>query len=357
MAQNQQQQDTSSDIMWGVGAIIVLVVCIGYFFGHKIAYYYLLLKLLELKLLYTILPLHFFEQYIYIIQHKSVDSWTLDQLSFIGDKIGRFTNIPFIVILGYFTYRVWKQNPSQRFKRILTMKSLKQSEQKIWPYIAPVVDVDFMSQSFDKGPYAMGLRPYDFAIKYHLLSEPKNVNSLDRKKSEKLFISQLGKPFSSFNRLKKHEQALLAIFAAHGCGDKKGAMKAINDIAISSAQKSIQKMPDFSSAKLLFKYCEDPRVQEIFKKHAYSYTIMAQMLEFARGTGVFPPSYFIWLKPKDRTLWYILNCVGRQVSFVECAGIFSHWRAEQTANHKLDVPFVTKAIDGLEKALSEIKIK
>ena len=83
---------------------------------------------------------------------------------------------------------------------------------------------------------------------------------------------------------------------------------------------------------------------------------MSQMLEYARGTGVFPPSYFIWLKPRDRTLWYALNCVGRQVAFVEVAGIFGHWKAEQIAAHKIDTPYVAKAVDGLERALSEVKL-
>ena len=91
-------------------------------------------------------------------------------------------------------------------------------------------------------------------------------------------------------------------------------------------------------------------------KHAYVYTVMAQMMVFARGTGVFPPSYIIWLKPRDRVLWYVLNCVGRQVAFVEVAGIFGHWKAEQVANHKLEAPFVSKAVAGLEKALAEVKV-
>lgn len=351
-----QKTDTSSDIMWMLFAIVGIAVIIGYFFGHQLIQLYLTLKLFQLKLITLIYPNETFLQYIKLIEETPIKQWTMKEVFFIGKKVGFFVNIPIIAGVGYLAYKVWDKNPLQKFKRVLNMNTLKQSEQRIWPYIAPMVNVDLMKEAFDKGPYAMALRPYDFAVKYHLLMEEKNVNSLDRKKAEKLFISQLGKPYSGFDRMKKHEQALFAIFAAHGCGDKKGAMAAINAIAVSAAEKGIKKMPDFSSAKPLFKYVEDPRVQEVAKKHAYVYTLLAQMVEFARGTGVFPPSYFIWLKPRDRVLWYTLNCVGRQVAFVEVAGIFGHWKAEQIAKHKLDAPFVSKAVDGLERALGEVKV-
>ena len=148
----------------------------------------------------------------------------------------------------------------------------------------------------------------------------------------------------------------MAIFAAQACGDKKGALNAINQIAVSSAQVGIKKLPDFSSIKPLLKYLDDPKVQLQISRHAYVYTILAQMLEQARTTGVLPSSYIVWLKTRDRTLWYVLNCVGRQVSYIEVAGIFGHWKAEQIAKHKLEAPYVLKAVDGLERALSEVKV-
>jgi 2-dehydro-3-deoxygluconokinase len=66
-----------------------------------------------------------------------------------------------------------------------------------------MVHVDLMKEPFDKGPYAMALRPYDFAVKYKLLLDETNVNSLDKIRAEKLFQSQLGKLWTSFDKLKK----------------------------------------------------------------------------------------------------------------------------------------------------------
>lgn len=351
-----QKVDQSSDIMWMMFAIIAILFIIGYFFGEQIKYYYLYIKLIQLKVITLILPMNDYLALIDLITNTAPKDLTMREVFTIGGKVGMISNIPLIAIIGWLAFIVWDKNPLQKFKRILNMQTLKESEQRIWPYIAPMVNVNLMKESFDKGPYAMGIKPYDYAVKHHLLLDPKNVTTLDTKRAEKLFTSQLGKPFSNIKRMKKHERALLAVFAAHGCGDKKGAMNAINQMAISAATKGLNRMPDFSAVEPLYKYLEDPKVVEELNKHAYILTVLPQMLQFARGTGVFPPSYFIWLKPRDRTLWYILNCVGRQVSYVEVAGIFGHWKAEQVAKHKLDTPFVSKAVHGLEIALREVKV-
>lgn len=353
---SEQHKDSSTDSLILMFLFAGVIMAITYFYGEAIKNAYLTIKLVQLKILNAIIPIEYFSKPMNFIEKSNPKNIDLDYLKEIGKRAGLLFNVPAVLILGYYGYNVWKKNPLNKFKRILTMQSLKESEQRLWPYISPMVNVQLIKEPFDKGPYAMALTPYDFAVKYHLLKEEKKVDSLDMKKAEKLFVSQLGRPFNGFDKLKSHEKALVAIFAANGLGDKDGAMKAINEIAKSAALVGIKKMPDFSSAKPLYKYCEDPRVLEVFSKHAYIYTLMAQMLEFARGTGVFAPPYFIWLKPRDRTLWYTLNCVGRQVAFVEVAGIFGHWRAEQTAGHKLDAPYVKKAVDGLEKALLEVKV-
>jgi intracellular multiplication protein IcmP len=351
----QNNKDSTNDIIYLFVGVILAIGVIYYFFGKEIIYGYLTLKLWELKIINLIYPTEANTYYIQRIQEKSITTWKLKDVLFIGKHVGFVVNIFLGSIIAILSYNMWKKNPAQKFKRELNIKTLKESEQVLWPYIAPVVNIDLIKESLETGPYAMAMTPYAFAVKYKLLADEKNIGSLNKTRTEKLFISQLNKLWTGIDSLKKHEKALFLIFAAHGCGDKKGAMNAINSIAISSAENQ-KKMPDFSSTKPLEKYLDDERVKTIITKHAYIYTILAQMIEFARNTGVFPPSYFLWLKPRDRLLWYTLNCVGRQVSFVEVAGIFSHWKAEQTAGHKIEAPFVSEAVKGLEKALAEVKI-
>lgn len=352
---DQKNADPTNDLFLVMIVIGAACAAIYYFFGNHIKLVYLTIKLFELKIITLFYPANDLLQFIDIIEKTPLKEWTLKDLTVVGKRVGYIANIPIIALLGYFAYNLWKNNPMQKFRRVLTMQTLKESEQRIWPYIAPVVHIDLMKESFEKGPYAMALRPYDFAVKHKLLLDERNVNSLDKVRAEKLFVSQLGKLYGGFERLKKHEQALLAIFAAQACGEKKGALAAISAIAISAAENP-KKMPDFSSTYPLLKYLEDPQVQKTINKFGYVYSILAAMLEMARSTGVLPPPYFVWLKPRDRVLWFTLDCVGRQVPFVEVAGIFGHWKAEQVANHKLEAPYVIKAVDGLEKALAEVKL-
>ena len=352
---DQKNNDPSGDIMWIMIALVGGFLLIGFFFGTQLASIYLTLKLIQLKIITLFYAGDTFLEMIQRIENTPVKEWKLGDITRLGNKVGYITNIPFLILGGWLSYKVWVKNPLQKFKRVLSMQTLKESEQRIWPYIAPVVHTDLIKEPFEKGPFAMALRPYDFAIKYKLLLDERNVNSLEKTKSEKLFSAQLGKLWAGADRLKKHELALLCIMAAHGCGDKEGSMTAVNSMAISVA-KNPKQMPDFSDSKKLRKYLENDKVKEILNKHAYVYTIFAEMMLFARYTGVFPSSYFVWLKPKDRVLFYILNCVGRQVAFVEVAGIIGHWKAEQVAGHKLEAPLVSKAVDGLERALGEVKL-
>lgn len=351
----EQRQDSSTDFFLILLSSIIFFGAIFYFFSYPIKYSYLTIKLIELKLITFFYPHKELLSLIKYIESTSINDWTYSQINLLGKHVGIFFNIVYVIIFGFLTLNIWKKNPLHRLKRVLTMQSLKKSEQKIWPYISPIIDIDLIKQPFDSGPYAMAAKPYEYAVKHKLLLNDSDTNSLDKIKTEKHFISQLGKIWQGFDKLKPHEKALIAIFAAQGCGDKKGAIAAVNAIAI-SATSDYKNVPDFSSAKPLFKYIEDPKVQNIIKKHAYIYTVLNQMLEFARETGVLPTSYFIWLKPRDRILFYTLNCVGRQVAFIEVAGIFGHWKAEQIAGHKLEAPYVVKAVDGLERALGEVKL-
>ena len=81
---------------------------------------------------------------------------------------------------------------------------------------------------------------------------------------------------------------------------------------------------------------------------------MASMLELARTDGVLASAEFLWLKPLDRKLWYMLNSVGRQTAVPEIAGAFAHWTAEKKTKRALRVPMVDEAAKSLEVAMKEI---
>jgi hypothetical protein len=86
-------------------------------------------------------------------------------------------------------------------------------------------------------------------------------------------------------------------------------------------------------------------------KHAFTYTGLMTLLESAREGATLAPSTFRWLKGRNRTLWFALNCVGKKVAFTESSGTFGHWLLEKQA--KLAIPHaeVTEAIIALKTSL------
>jgi hypothetical protein len=90
---------------------------------------------------------------------------------------------------------------------------------------------------------------------------------------------------------------------------------------------------------------------ERLSHHAYTYTGLMTLLEAAREGATLAPSSLRWLKGRNRTLWYALNCVGKKVAFTESAGTFAHWLLEKEAKMAIPHPEVTEAIDALKIAL------
>ncbi len=106
--------------------------------------------------------------------------------------------------------------------------------------------------------------------------------------------------------------------------------------------------------QLLKKYGDHKNVQQTVERHAYQFTVMASMLEFARLDGVLASADFLWLKPVDRKMWYMLNSIGRQTAFSEVAGAFCHWQSEKELGKKINVPMVKEAVTSLDEAINNI---
>lgn len=91
---------------------------------------------------------------------------------------------------------------------------------------------------------------------------------------------------------------------------------------------------------------------QVMSRHAFTYTGLISLLEAAGEGSTFAPSSLRWLKGRNRTLWYALNCVGKKVAFTESAGPFAHWLLEKEAGIPIPHPEVTEAIEALRVALN-----
>lgn len=351
-----QGQENNNDSLWVIVAIFVVVLLIGYFFGNNMKSAYLFVQMLWVKgyiFLFSLTPLDIPKTLINSFDAIDIyrpKEWSLNDLKNLAEDMKLYNFPPLALIFGLYAYKVWKKNPANSYKRIHTRQTLCKSEVRKWPWIAPILSLNLVKESIDKGPWAMAKNPLDFCRKYKLL----NGTQLDNKKARKLFASQLGTLWQGPKKLKIHEKALFACFIAQACRDKDGAKEGLKVLALSISEGK----PDFSWVDgLIKKHYDNPIVQNAISKNAYTTTVMSSVLKAARANGVLPPSHFLWLKPINRSLWFALNCVGRRTPFCEVAGIHAHKLAEDIAGHPLERPYVENAVQALERALSEVKFE
>ena len=277
-------------------------------------------------------------------------------LADISADVGKYLRIPIAIILAFCAVHVYRANLQARFKKIFNMNSLKKQEVKDWPQIAPVANLDLIKDDINKGPWAMAVTPMEFAKQHNLLrveqdASGKTVVTLLSGSAHRIFSLQLGPVWYGVDKLPIHIQALFAIFAARANRDRAASDQLLNQISASANSGKL----DFTGTQELLKRNYDSKlVRRAIERHAYVYTVMASLLELARTDGVLASAEFLWLKPLDRKLWYMLNSVGRQTAVTEVAGPIAHWLAEKKVARPLKVPMVDQAVKSLDIALKEI---
>ncbi len=284
----------------------------------------------------------------------------LDQVWDIATKVGDYIRIPIFLTLLALAFAMYMGQPVSRFKKTYSVERLVQAEKDNWHMITPVVEKDLINTDIDEGEWAMAQTPLQFAKQNDLMiiktiepdeetlsTEVHLALSIDKGKTSKLFALQIGRPWRGVDALSPHARALFAVFAAKGNRDTDAANDILEQLSYSSTSAL-----DFKGVNaLLNKHKDAANVQEKINQHAYELTVMASMLELAREDGVLASAEFLWLKPVDRPLWYMLNCVGRQTAHSETAGPFAHWLAEKRLQRALQVPMVNEAVMAMDEAI------
>ncbi len=367
-APQPNQSDNSMSMLWIVAAIFIFGTVIWIMFKDSIITFYFQIKLQEANVvsLFTS-SLDNVRASLDTSIHSDKSKLNFDDIMKAGTAVGDYIRYPLALLIIGMACAIYFSSSTRIFKRTYSMRDLVLAEKDNWPQIAPVAGLNLITTDIDKGPWAMALNPMQFCKRYNLLEEFKRppTESMSRKEmnkievrlkrgqANKIFAIQLGPVWPGIDRVPLHVKALFAAFSARINGDGKGAAELFTRINRSSQAKL-----DFTGAEeLCKKHYNTKLIQQIVQSHAYLLTVMAEMLEAARSDGVQAPADFLWLKPVDRRLWYMLNTVGRQTPFSEVAGPFSHWTAEKEMGRKLLVPMVEEATNALEVALKEIVYK
>jgi hypothetical protein len=86
-------------------------------------------------------------------------------------------------------------------------------------------------------------------------------------------------------------------------------------------------------------------------KHAFEETILLAMLEACNGLMLLPTQAFLWLKPLDRTLFYVLDSLGANGGWAEGGGAVAHYRTEVFNEKRIEVPQVEMAVTAMSREL------
>ncbi|MFI4918085.1 MAG: type IVB secretion system coupling complex protein DotM/IcmP [Legionellales bacterium] len=372
MAQQQGQSgsgsgsggDNSMSVIWGM-ILLFLTVFLIWKFGHQhIVSFVFFMDIWQAKLVNLFINNQGLSDKIYLMQTLDPATVDFDQLQGMTADVGDFMRYPVVLFLVVLAGVLYRSNVTLRFHKAHDMKSLRAQEQFNWPAIMPIIKEDLVSQDLNKGPWAMALTPYEFGRKHQLLKRDdalldnplpgeEMTAGIRRGDAKRVFTMQLGPYWDGFEHCSPQTYALAAVFIARINRDRDAA----NLILKTLDETFVTGKPDFSIAKpIMQKYQHTEIVQEIVSKHAYVLTVLSSLLQAARLDGVVPSAEFLWLKPIDRRLWFMLNCIGRQTPFAEVAGPFAHWRAEKVMGRRSLVPMIDEAIRALEVAIKEIKL-
>ncbi|MFA5959481.1 MAG: type IVB secretion system coupling complex protein DotM/IcmP [Tatlockia sp.] len=368
MGQQSQQQggggDNSLAPLW-ISVILCLVCFLIWKFAHEyIVAFVFYLNILQAKLVGFFVSNPQLENDVYLM--STIDPATVEWSQFVNltRSVGNFIRYPVIVTIVILAIVLYKSDITLKFRRAHNMKTLRAQEQYNWLAIMPIVKEDLVNTDVNKGPWAMALTPIEFARKYHLLRKEdalldnpvpgqEMTASIKKGDAKRVFTLQLGPYWEGFKRCPPHVNALAAVFLARINRDKNAASQILDTLDRSFTLGK----PDFTVAKAILKKYENTEiVQEILATHAYQLTVIASLLAAARDDGVVPTAEFLWLKPLDRRLWYMLNSIGRQTPYSEVGGPFAHWRAEKAMGRRSLIPMIDEAIKALEIAVKEIKL-
>lgn len=363
--QQQGSGDNSLAPVWITVLIFIIAFLIWHYAHAYIVSFLFFLNTLQADLVSLVLGSEALEQEIQLMQTvnpEDVDWFDLVELT---SRVGEYMRYPYLAVLCGLGVWLYRSNVTLKFRKTYSMNSLKAQEQANWPCIIPAVkNNDLVATDINQGEWAMALTPMEFARKYKLLKKEDKLlenptpgleftAGIRKGDAKRVFTLQLGPYFEGFEQAPPQARALAAVFMARINRDRSAAQHILDTLDKTSSTGK----PDYAVAlPTLKKYQDSALVKAVTQKHAYLMTVMAALIEASRDDGVVPSAEFLWLKPIDRRLWYMLNSTGRQTAYSEVGGPFAHLKAERAIGRPALTPMIDEAIRALEIAVKEVKL-
>jgi intracellular multiplication protein IcmP len=261
-----------------------------------------------------------------------------------------------LLALGLF-YAAWNvafNSPITKIRTKHSVHTLRDALARKLPWTNPTAGLDLVNKNPKGWEYQM--TPGEFALKHKLLKAYYVHREFDSEKesgeeevlrvlsmgawveggtfdvnaARKVLTEQLGPRWRGTKHLERHELALFGVFAAQACGDNAKAIAALD--AMARSWPTIDYTPGI---QLAVEYQGKQAIKRVVGNHYFKRTVLLGLFDAAHNKGKLTTSFFIWLKPVDRILFYALNSMpppGQLVcGSVEAAGVMSHYFAEKVA--------------------------
>lgn len=150
-------------------------------------------------------------------------------------------------------------------------------------------------------------------------------------------------------------KVIFALLCAHAFGGREGKgdyRKAAAQINRTSAGQK-NGIPNLTVAQWLYtKYRMHPEARKLFQVHHWEYTYLTSLFMKAKVNGKATHTEFIWLKPMDRIMFYVLNTVGRATPHAESSGAFAQMDLEVKAAKFSRLPLRLRSDGVLEATIA-----
>ncbi len=264
--------------------------------------------------------------------------------------------------------------PSIRWQRVHTLESLIDFQSKVWKVITPIVNDNPSKKTRGPGEpmpdtlerWAEALLPEEWIAFYRIGVENRKLN---RSAARTEFDKQLGARWRGIGHMPRHVQGLVAAFALQGARRRSECREWLGTLSVWWTGRPEGRWKGFVyDQKVKFwnrrldHYLADEKLMKpalaIMQKHGFESTAMLGLLSWSweRG-GVLASAWFLWLKPKDRRLWYPLNTLGGQAFSAEAAGVMAHFRSETLEERAIRRPRTDAAVDSLQSYLDKTQAK
>lgn len=414
MAKQGSGDDSS---MWIAIGCALAFIALVYFWGKNSAKVYTWLMTVASHEAWPFASFPFMDGYHRMMATLDPATMTLGDMNNVMNAAGRWYAWIIAPFCGWLIFKGMKSSARENYRRKLNMDKLLANNAKLYPCIAPILNWgnSLLKEKNDSGPWMTARQPIQFVAEKGLLENvatgevisPKDLLTeahianpdspviagaikakFNRNKATDEFRKQFSDEFRGLDKLPPYMYALCAAFLLFGTNKKDDGQKILDNMSVTFRPprkevparwswkypfyiKGVKGRKSYSMSTYvhvnrqeILKLFNREDVQLMVRPHnRYRDHVVLALYAYARKKGVLSTAEFIWLRPVNRRLFYLLNNHGRRTSWVEVAGPVTHYSAEELLGNNnrdfqgTDIPpqdkLVRHAVNALELAMFE----